>query len=63
MWREKLEDKTSLPKVPKLEKRLSCYNALHKMGPEAGDEVVLTTPSEVVDIMKQLAEGKLVTIV
>jgi alkylated DNA nucleotide flippase Atl1 len=62
-WREKLEDKASLPKVLKLEKRFPCYNAVHKMGAEAGDEVVLTNASEVVDVMKQVPESKLTTIV
>jgi len=62
-WREKLEDKDSLPKVLKLEKRFPCYNAVHKMGAEVGDEVVLVNPSEVVDIMKQVPEGRLITIV
>jgi alkylated DNA nucleotide flippase Atl1 len=62
-WREKLEEKASLPKVLKLDKRFPCYNAVHKMGAEAGDEVVLVNPSEVVDIMKQVPEGKLTTIV
>jgi len=62
-WQEKLEDKASLPKVLKLEKRFPCYNAVHKMGAEAGDEVVLVNPSDVVDIMKQVPEGKLTTIV
>ena len=62
-WLEKLEDKASLPKVLTLEKRFPCYNAVHKMGAEAGDEVVLVNASEVVDIMKQVTEGKLITIV
>ena len=62
-WREKLEDKASLPKVLKLEKRFPCYNAVHTMGAEVGDEVVLVNPSEVVDIMRQIPEGKLTTIV
>jgi alkylated DNA nucleotide flippase Atl1 len=62
-WRQKLEDKASLPKILKLEKRFPCYNAVHKMGAEAGDEIVLVNPSEVVDIMKQLPEGKVTTIV
>jgi hypothetical protein len=62
-WMEKLEDKASLPKVLKLEKRFPCYNAVHKMGAEVGDEVVLVNPWEVVDIMKQVPEGKLTTIV
>jgi len=62
-WLEKLEDKASLPKVLKLEKRFPCYNAVHKMGADVGDEVVLVNPSEVVDIMKQVPKGKLTTIV
>ena len=62
-WREKLEDKASLPKVLKLEKRFPCYNAVHKMGAEAGDNVVLVNPSEVVELMKQVPKGKLITIV
>ena len=62
-WMEKLEDKASLPKVLKLEKRFPCYSAVHKTGAEVGDEVVLVNPSEVVDIMKQVPEGKLTTIV
>jgi alkylated DNA nucleotide flippase Atl1 len=62
-WQEKLEDKVSLPKVLKLEKRFPCYNAVHKMGAEVGDDVVLVNPSEVVDIMKQVPEGQLITLV
>ena len=62
-WQEKLEDKTSLPKVLRLEKGFPCYNAVHKMGAEAGDEVVLVNPSEVVAIMKQVPKGKLTTII
>jgi hypothetical protein len=62
-WQEKLEDKASLPKVLKLEKGFPCYNAVHKMGAEAGDDIVLVNPSEVVEIMKQVPKGKLITIV
>jgi alkylated DNA nucleotide flippase Atl1 len=62
-WQEKLKDKASLPKVLRLEKRFPCYNAVHKMGADAGDEVILVNPSEVVDIMKQVPKGKLTTIV
>ena len=40
-WQEKLEDKASLPKILKLERGFPCYNVVHKMGAEAGDEVVL----------------------
>ena len=62
-WQEKLEDKASLPKVLKLEKGFPCYNAVHRMGAEAGDDIVLVNPSEVVEIMKQVPKGRLITIV
>jgi alkylated DNA nucleotide flippase Atl1 len=62
-WQEKLADKKGLPKVLRLEKRFPCYNAVHKMGAEAGDEVVLSNPSEVVEVMKTVPKGKLITIV
>lgn len=62
-WQDKLQDKASLPKVLRLEKGFPCYNAVHKMGAEAGDKVVLVNPSEVVEIMKQVPKGKLTTIV
>jgi alkylated DNA nucleotide flippase Atl1 len=62
-WQEKLADKQGLPKTLRLEKRFPCYNAVHKMGSEAGDEVVLVNPSEVVELMKEVPKGKLVTIV
>jgi len=62
-WQEKLIDKPSFPKVLRLEKGFPCYNAVHKTGAEAGDDVVLVNPSEVVEIMKQVPKGKLITIV
>jgi len=62
-WLEKLADKQNLPKFLKLEKRFPCYNAIHKMGAEVGDEIVLVNPSEVVALMKKVPHGKLVTIV
>jgi alkylated DNA nucleotide flippase Atl1 len=62
-WQEKLADKKNLPKVLKLEKRFPCYSAVHKMGAEVGDEVVLVNPSEIVEIMKKVPKGKLITIV
>ena len=62
-WQEKLEDKASLPKVLKLEKGFPCYNAVHKMGAEVGDDVVLVNPSEVVEIMKRVPKGKTITII
>ncbi|MEM2886034.1 MAG: MGMT family protein, partial [Thermoproteota archaeon] len=47
----------------KLEERFPCYNAVHKMGAEVGDRVVLVNPSEVVEAMKEVPKGKLTTIV
>lgn len=62
-WQEKLSDKKSFPKVLKLEARFPCFNAVHKMGAEEGDEVVLANPSEVVEIMRKVPKGKVATIV
>lgn len=62
-WQEKLADKAGLPKVLKLESQFPCYNALHKMGVEAGEDVVLVNPSEIVACMKKVPHGKVVTIV
>lgn len=62
-WQEKLKDKPSFPKVLRLEKGFPCYNAVHKMGAEVGDEIVLVNPSEVVATMKQVPKGRLITIV
>jgi alkylated DNA nucleotide flippase Atl1 len=62
-WQEKLIDKKDYPKVLRLEKKFPCYNAVHKMGAEVGDEMVLVNPSEVVKIMKKVPKGQLVTIV
>ena len=62
-WQEKLLDKKGLPKILKLEKRFPCYNAVHKMGAELGDEVILVNPSEVVKIMREVPKGKLITII
>ena len=62
-WQEKLRDKKGLPKTLKLEERFPCYNAVHKMGAQAGDKVVLVNPSEIVEVMKKVPEGRLITIV
>jgi len=62
-WQEKMADKKSLPKVLNLEKGFPCYNALHKIGLEAGDRVVLVNPREVAEEMKMVPPGKLTTIV
>ncbi len=62
-WQAKLADKKGLPKTLELKENFPCYNALHKMGVEAGQTVVLVNPSEVVEVMKQVPEGGLITIV
>lgn len=46
-----------------MEKRFPCYNALHKMGADVGDNIILVNPSEVVEIMKKVPKGKLATII
>ena len=51
-----------MPKVLKLQSSFPCYNAVHKMGAEVGDDVVLVNPREVVNLMKQVPRGKLITI-
>lgn len=61
-WEEKLVDKKGYPKVLRLEEGFPCYRALHKMGAEAGDDVVLVNASEVVELMKLVPEGKLTTL-
>jgi hypothetical protein len=62
-WHERLRDKTDLPKILKLEEKFPCYNAVHKMGAVAGDKVVLVNPSEIVEEMKKVPKGRLITIV
>ncbi len=62
-WQEKLADKKNFPKVLQLQKTFPCYNAVHKMGAEVGDDVVLANPSEIVALMKQVQKGKLITLV
>jgi len=62
-WQEKLTDKKGLPKILELKERFPCYNAVHKMGAEVGDKVVLVNPGEIVEVMKKVPKGKLTTIV
>jgi alkylated DNA nucleotide flippase Atl1 len=62
-WQEKLVDKQDLPKILTLEKRFPCYNAVHKMGANEGDKIVLINPGEVIGYMQSVPEGKLTTIV
>lgn len=62
-WQQKLSDKKGFPKIVKLQKNFPCYNAVHKMGAEVGDDIVLVNPCEVVDVMKSVPKGKLITII
>jgi len=61
-WAEKLEDKENLPKIFKLRPRAPCAKALMKLGARTGDTVVITQPKEVLQIMRKVPKGKLVTI-
>ena len=62
-WQQKMADKENLPKILKLEKKFPCYNAVHKMGADAGDDVVLVNASEVAGVMASVPKGKLTTTV
>jgi len=62
-WAQKLTDKENFPKILKLEKKFPCYNAVHKMGAEAGDDVILVNPSEILPIMAAVPRGRVITIV
>jgi len=61
-WIQKLEDKKTFPKVLKLEKRFPCYNAVHKMGTNVGEPIVLVNASEIMPLMAKVPKGKLTTI-
>lgn len=61
-WQEKLADKDNLPKILTLQKSFPCYNAVHKMGAQVGNVIVLVNPREVVSLMKQVPKGKLITL-
>jgi alkylated DNA nucleotide flippase Atl1 len=61
-WFQKLEDKKTLPKVLTLERRFPCYNAVHKMGVNIGDPVILVNASEIIPIMAKVPKGRLITI-
>jgi alkylated DNA nucleotide flippase Atl1 len=61
-WFQKMQDKPGYPKVLILEERFPCYNAVHKMGANAGDEIVLVNPSDVNPLMADIPEGKVITL-
>ena len=61
-WVEKVRDKTGYPKILILEDKFPCYNAVHKMGAEVGDKIVITQASEVIPLMTSVPEGKIITL-
>ena len=61
-WFQKMQDKPGYPKVLNLEKRFPCYNAVHKMGANVGDEIVLVNPSDVIPFMAEVPAGKVITL-
>ncbi len=61
-WFQKMQDKPGYPKVLLLEKRFPCYNAVHKMGADIGDEIVLVNPSVVLPYMARVPEGQVITL-
>ncbi len=61
-WQQKLEDNKSFPKILKLEENFPCFRPLAKMGAKSGDSVVIAPPSSVLNLMKKIPEGKLVTL-
>lgn len=61
-WQEKLLGNKNFPKTLELEARFPCYRALKAMGAEPGDSVVLAPALEVEAVMKQVPEGRLITL-
>ncbi len=61
-WIQKIGDKKTLPKILKLEKSFPCYNAVHKMGANEGDLVILVNVSEIWPLMAAVPKGSLTTI-
>jgi len=61
-WYQKMQDKPGYPKVLTLQEGFPCYNAVHKLGANAGDKIVIVNPSEVIPLMAQVSEGHLLTI-
>lgn len=62
-WQDKLAGNKNFPKILKLEKNFPCYRALLKMGVAEGEKVVLVNADEIMEIMKAVPRGRLVTIV
>lgn len=61
-WIEKLADKPGLPKTIPFDPKFPCGKALLKMGAKPGDPVVITQPKDVLEIMKRVPKGRLITL-
>ena len=61
-WREKLENSKQFPKTLGFDPKFPCGKALEKMGAKPGDSVILVPHLEVEEIMKNVPEGKLITL-
>jgi alkylated DNA nucleotide flippase Atl1 len=61
-WKEKLENNKNFPKILYFNSKLPCGKALLKLGAKTNDSVVLAPPKDVYEIMKNVPEGKLITL-
>lgn len=61
-WEEKRTDSKNFPKILSLQPNFPCYGALHRIGAEPGDSVVLAPLLEVEAIMKTVPLGQLITL-
>jgi hypothetical protein len=62
-WYEKMQDKPGYPKVLTLEKGFPCYNAVHSIGADEGDPVVIVNPSEIIPLMAAVPQCRLTTVI
>jgi len=56
-WREKLAESKDFPRVEKITPKMAG-----RWGAKLGDTVVIPTPKEVDEIMKNVPQGRLITI-
>jgi hypothetical protein len=61
-WVEKMQDKPGYPKILVLEEKFPCFNAVHKIGADIGDKIVITQASEVIPLMAAVPKSKLLTL-
>ncbi len=61
-WFEKMQDKPGYPKTLILEEGFPCYAAMHKMGADVGDPIVIVNASEILPLTAAVPEGKVTTL-